>query len=128
MSGQKKPPLYKSFGFAFEGIFAVVKKERNMQIHCCMMVLVIVAGLFFQISAVEWCICFVLFGLIMSLELVNTAVESVVDLVTEERRPLAKLAKDAAAGAVLLASIMAAVAGLIIFLPKGWEFLVGVMG
>lgn len=128
MSGQKKPPLYKSFGFAFEGIFAVIKKERNMQIHCCMMVLVIVAGLFFQISAVEWCICFVLFGLIMSLELVNTAVESVVDLVTEERRPLAKLAKDAAAGAVLLASIMAAVAGLIIFLPKGWEFLVGVMG
>lgn len=128
MSGQKKPPLYKSFGFAFEGIFAVVKKERNMQIHCCMMVLVILAGLFFQISAVEWCICFVLFGLIMSLELVNTAVESVVDLVTEERRPLAKLAKDAAAGAVLIASIMAAVAGLIIFLPKGCEFLVGVMG
>lgn len=128
MSGQKKPPLYKSFGYAFEGIFAVIKKERNMQIHCCMMVLVILAGLFFQISAVEWCICFVLFGLIMSLELVNTAVESVVDLVTEERRPLAKLAKDAAAGAVLLASIMAAVAGLIIFLPKGWEFLVGVMG
>ena len=128
MSGQKKPPLYKSFGFAFEGIFGVVKKERNMQIHCCMMVLVILAGLFFQISAVEWCICFVLFGLIMSLELVNTAVESVVDLVTEERRPLAKLAKDAAAGAVLIASIMAAVAGLIIFLPKGWEFLVGVMG
>lgn len=128
MSGQKKPPLYKSFGFAFEGIFAVVKKERNMQIHCCIMVLVILAGLFFQISAVEWCICFVLFGLIMSLELVNTAVESVVDLVTEERRPLAKLAKDAAAGAVLIASIMAAVAGLIIFLPKGWEFLVGVMG
>ncbi len=128
MSGQKKPPLYKSFGYAFEGIFAVIKKERNMQIHCCMMVLVILAGLFFQISAVEWCICFVLFGLIMSLELVNTAVESVVDLVTEERRPLAKLAKDAAAGAVLIASIMAAVAGLIIFLPKGWEFLVGVMG
>ena len=128
MSGQKKPPLYKSFGYAFEGIFAVIKKERNMQIHCCMMVLVILAGLFFQISAVEWCICCVLFGLIMSLELVNTAVESVVDLVTEERRPLAKLAKDAAAGAVLLASIMAAVAGLIIFLPKGWEFLVGVMG
>ena len=128
MSGQKKPPLYKSFGYAFEGIFAVIKKERNMQIHCCMMVLVILAGLFFQISAVEWCICFVLFGLIMSLELMNTAVESVVDLVTEERRPLAKLAKDAAAGAVLIASIMAAVAGLIIFLPKGWEFLVGVMG
>ena len=93
-----------------------------------MMALVIAAGLFFQISALEWCVCFVLFGLIMSLELVNTAVESVVDLVTEKRHPLAKLAKDAAAGAVLIASIMAAAAGLIIFIPKGWRFLLGLLG
>ncbi len=128
MGGQKKPPLYKSFGYAFEGIFAVIRKERNMKIHCCMMALVIAAGLFFQISAAEWCVCFVLFGLIMSLELVNTAVESVVDLVTEERHPLAKLAKDAAAGAVLIASIMAVAAGLIIFIPRGWQFLLGLMG
>lgn len=128
MKGQKKPPLYKSFGFAFEGIFAVIRRERNMQIHCCMMTLVIIAGLFFGISRTEWCVCFVLFGLVMSLELVNTAVESVVDLVTQERRPLAKLAKDAAAGAVLIASIMAAAAGLIIFLPKGWTFLMTIAG
>ena len=128
MNRQKKPPLYKSFGYAFEGIFAVVKKERNMKIHCCMMFLVILAGFFFKISAVEWCICFVLFGLIMSLELVNTAVESVVDMVTRERMPLAKLAKDAAAGAVLIASIMAAAAGLIIFIPKGWQFLLYLAG
>ena len=125
MGGQKKPPLYRSFGYAFEGIFAVIKKERNMKIHCCMMALVIAAGLFFQISALVWCVCF---GLIMSLELVNTAVEAVVDLVTEKRHPLAKLAKDAAAGAVLIASIMAAAAGLIIFIPKGWQFLLGLLG
>ena len=55
--------------------------------------------------------------------IVNTAVEAVVDLVTEERKPLAKLAKDAAAGAVLLAAIMAVIAGLILFLPEGLEFL-----
>lgn len=125
MKKQKKPPLYQSFGYAFEGIFAVVKKERNMKIHCIMMILVILSGVFFRITAAQWCICFCLFGLIMALELVNTAIEAVVDLVTEERKPLAKLAKDAAAGAVLIASLMAAAAGLIIFLPEGWSFLVG---
>ena len=59
----------------------------------------------------------------MALEMVNTAVEAVVDLVTKERRPLAKLAKDAAAGAVLIAAIMAAIAGMIIFIPKLLESL-----
>lgn len=128
MNRQKKPPLHKSFGYAFAGISAVIRKERNMQIHCVMMVLVIMAGLFFSISTIEWCICLILFGLVMSLELVNTAVESVVDLVTEERHPLAGLAKDAAAGAVLTASIMAAAAGLLIFVPKGWQFLMTLAG
>ena len=59
----------------------------------------------------------------MALEMVNTAVEAVVDLVTEERKPLAKFAKDAAAGAVLIAAIMAAIAGMIIFIPKLLESL-----
>ena len=76
-----------------------------------------------RISSVEWCICLTLFGLVMALEMVNTAVEAVVDLVTEERKPLAKLAKDAAAGAVLIAAIMAAIAGMIIFIPKLLESL-----
>ena len=114
----KKNPLYKSFAYAFEGIFAGIRKERNMKIHCAAAVLVVIAGAVLGISTTEWCICFLLFGLIMSLELVNTAVEAVVDLVTEEKKPLAKLAKDTAAGAVLIAAIMAAVTGVIIFLPK----------
>ena len=113
MIHNKKPPLHKSFGYAFEGISTCIKNERNMKIHCCATVLVVIAG--FQI---EWCICLILFGLVMALELVNTAVESVVDLVTKERQPLAKIAKDTAAGAVLIAAIMAAIAGLIIFVPK----------
>ena len=115
MDSQKKDPLYKSFGYAFEGIGTCIKKERNMKIHCAAAVLVVIAGVILKISLLEWCICLTLFGLIMALELVNTAVEAVVDLVTEERKPLAKIAKDTAAGAVLIAAIMAAIAGIIIF-------------
>ena len=118
MRQPKKEPLYKSFGYAFEGIFAGIRKERNMKIHCVAVIGVTAAGIVFHISALEWCICLVLFGMIMALELVNTAIEAVVDLGTEEKRPLAKLAKDTAAGAALIAALMAAAAGLMIFLPK----------
>ena len=94
-----------------------------MKIHCLAVFCVVCAGLFFRITALEWCICLTLFGLILSLELVNTAVEAVVDLVTEEKKPLAKIAKDTAAGAVLIAAIMAAIAGCVIFIPKLLEIL-----
>ena len=67
MKTEKKNPLYKSFGYAFEGIWAGIKKERNMKIHCAAMVLVIIAGIIFKISAIKWCICFMLFGLILAL-------------------------------------------------------------
>lgn len=123
VKGQKKNPLYKSFGYAFEGIFTGIKKERNMKIHCLAVLCVVAAGFVFRISVSEWCICLILFGMILSLELVNTAMEAVVDLVTEERRPLAKLAKDTAAGAVLIAAIMAAGVGLLIFVPKVLELI-----
>ena len=123
MTGRKKDPLYKSFGYAFQGIFTCIRNERNMKIHCTVAVLVVIAGVILGLSMTEWCICLGLFGMVMSLELVNTAVESVVDLVTQERKPLAKIAKDTAAGAVLIAAIMAAIVGLIIFVPKGLAFL-----
>ena len=105
MKKHKKDPLYKSFGYAFQGIYTCISKERNMKIH--------------------WCICLTLFGLVMALELVNTSIEAVVDLVTEERKPLAKIAKDTAAGAVLIAAIMAAIIGCVIFVPKVMQFLTG---
>lgn len=123
MAGRKKDPLHKSFGYAFQGIFTCIRNERNMKIHITVTALVVIAGLILGLSAMEWCICLCLFGLVMALELVNTAVEAVVDLVTAERHPLAKIAKDTAAGAVLIAAIMAAIAGLVIFVPKGLLFL-----
>lgn len=109
--------ITKSFGHAFDGILSGLE-ERNMKIHCTMAALVVFFGLILHISVTEWCICLVLFGLIMGLELVNTSLEALCDLVTKEYHPLAKRAKDTAAGAVLIASIMAAAAGLIIFIPR----------
>ncbi|MDD3402135.1 MAG: diacylglycerol kinase family protein [Hespellia sp.] len=119
----KKDPINKSFGYAIEGIFTCIAKERNMKIHCVMTILVVAAGTFFHISAMEWCICLILFGLVMALEMVNTAVEAAVDLVTQEKKPLAKIAKDTAAGAVLIAAMIAAIVGCVIFIPKGITFL-----
>ena len=119
----KKNPLGASFGYAFEGILTGIRKERNMKIHCLAIVAVTCAGTLFHITPVEWCICLLLFALVASLELVNTAVEAVVDLATEERRPLAKIAKDTAAGAVLFAAIISVIIGLIIFLPYVLELL-----
>ena len=123
MAGRKKDPLHKSFSYAFEGIFTCIRNERNMKIHIAVAALVVIAGWILELSITEWCICLGLFGLVMALELVNTAVEAVVDLVTTECHPLAKIAKDTAAGAVLIAAIMAAIVGLLIVVPKGLLFL-----
>lgn len=118
----KKQPITRSFAHAFEGIRDTIVRERNMKIHLCMTALVVVGGCILRLTVTEWCLCLVLFGLVMALELVNTAVEATVDLVTEQYHPLAKRAKDAAAGAVLVAAIFAAVIGLIIFVPKIVQF------
>ena len=119
----RKNKLYKSFGYAFEGIFNTIFYERNMQIHSLVTVLVVIFGIILKISLIEWFICMLLFAIVLSLELVNIAIEAVVDLVTEEKKPLAKKAKDAAAGAVLISAIFAAIMGGIIFFPKLWAFL-----
>lgn len=117
---KRKHRFYGGFQYAFAGIKSGIQREQNMKMHCLMTILVIVAGVFFKLSVIEWCICILLCGLIMALELVNTAIEAVVDLVTEEQKPLAKLAKDTAAGAVFLLAISAAVIGGIIFFSKIW--------
>lgn len=116
--GRKHEPLYKSFGYAFSGIGNTIKDERNIKIHLACALLVVFFGVWLRISVTEWFVCLLLFALVISLELVNTAVEAVTDLVTEEKRPLAKKAKDAAAGAVLVSAIIAVIIGGFIFLPK----------
>ena len=115
---EKEKPLLKTLSYGFNGILYTLKHERNMVIHFLIMILVIIAGIVFKITFVEWGVCFVLFALVLSLELMNTALENVVDLVTDEKKPKAKVAKDASAGAVLVAAIFAVIIGISIFLPR----------
>ena len=110
--------LIKSFKYAFEGILTGIKEEQNMKIHITIMILVIIFGIMLKISTTEWIICITLFGLVISMELVNTAIENTVDLITKEKNQQAKIAKDVAAGAVLTSAIASTVVGLIIFVPK----------
>ena len=115
---EERKKIINSFKYAFEGIKSSLKTERNIKIHFSMMVLVIVAGILLDISTYEWMICIILFGMVIGGELVNTAIEEVTDLVTTEINPKAKLAKDIAAGAVLIMAITSAIIGFIIFIPK----------
>lgn len=107
--------FFKSFVFAARGMKVAFLHERNFKVQLCVALLTIGAGFYYSISAIEWIAITILIGLVLSLEMVNTALENLVNLVTQERKPLAGKIKDLAAGAVLLASIIAAIAGIIIF-------------
>ena len=115
---KSKPSLLKSFYYAFQGIKVNILTERNLAIHFLVMLLVIVCGFVFKISVTEWLICILLFGFVITLELMNTAIETAIDICMPEINPKAKLAKDTSAGAVLVLAIVAVVIGIIIFGPK----------
>lgn len=117
-SEKSSKKLLKSFYYAGEGIISAFLLERNMKIHVFIMTLVILAGIYFHISLFEWMICIILFGIVISAEIMNTAVETTVDMVMPDIDPKAKFAKDLAAGAVLVLAIVAAIIGLMIFIPK----------
>ena len=115
---QEYKKLINSFKYAIEGIISSFKTERNMKIHVLAMIVVIALGLFFKLNKVEWCFIIIAIASVISAELFNTAIETVVDIVSPERNPKAKLAKDIAAGAVLVVAICAAIIGFIVFGPK----------
>lgn len=112
------PSLLRSFAHAFDGIIGGLKAERNMVVHFGIMVLVIVLAFLLRCSPLEWGILLILFALVIGAELINTAIEAAVDLSVDSPHPLARTAKDAAAGAVLVCALSAAIVGLIILGPK----------
>lgn len=107
-----------SFKFAFEGLWTAFMEEPNMRFHFLAAVVVIILGFLLGITLTEWLILILTIGLVISVELTNTAIETVVDSFTENTHPGAKRAKDVSAAAVLSVSIMAGIIGLVIFLPK----------
>ena len=115
---QEYKKLINSFKYAIEGFVSSFKTERNMKIHILAMALVIMLGVYLKLSIIEWCFITLAITLVIGAELFNTAIETIVDMVSPEKNPKAKLAKDIAAAAVLAFAIGAAVVGLIVFIPK----------
>lgn len=114
----KNKKLIDSFKYAFSGIATAFKSEKNMKIHFTMMMLVIIFGILLKISLNEWLVCIMLFCMVIGSEMINTAVENVVNLAMPTKNEVAKNAKDISAGAVLVFAIGSAIIGLIIFIPK----------
>ncbi|GAA4706253.1 diacylglycerol kinase family protein [Brevibacillus fulvus] len=111
----------KSVAYAWSGVIRTIRTEPNMRIHLAFAGLVPLAGWWLQISRYEWLIVLGCIALVISLELVNTAIEATVDLLTTEYHPKAKVAKDAGAAAVLIAALFSAIIGLVIFVPPLWQ-------
>ncbi len=110
--------LVKSFTYAFDGLKYAFKYEQNILVHTLATILVIIAGIFLKISLTEWLVLALIIGLVIATELINTSIEATIDLITKDVHPLAKIAKDTAAAAVLVFGLTAIVIGCIIFLPK----------
>ncbi len=103
-----------SFRYAVEGIVHVFRTQKHMRFHFFTVVVVLLIGLLLRLGAVEMALLFIVVSTVLMAEMFNTAVEGVVDMITQAYHPLAKLAKDIAAGAVLIASINAAIVGSIL--------------
>lgn len=107
----------RSFAFAGQGVWRAVATQRNMRVHLAAAAAAIAAGIALRISAVDWACVAAAIGLVLTAETLNTVVEALVDLCTEEYHPVAKAAKDMAAGAVLIASAAAVGVAFAVFLP-----------
>lgn len=107
-----------SFKYAFNGIRLLIQKEHNAWIHTFATVCVIIAGFFFNLSQMEWIAVTIVIGAVFAAEAVNSALETLADLVSPEYNEAIKKTKDLAAGAVLIMAIISVIVGIIIFLPK----------
>lgn len=109
-----------AFRYAFAGIGHLLRTQRNFQIHLLIGAIAIALGVVLRIARWEWVALALTIGMVLVAEGFNTAVEATVDLATSERHPLARIAKDVAAGAVLLCALTAIVVGVLIFGPRLW--------
>ncbi len=113
----------KSFGYSIDGLKYAYKYEQSMLIHVIATVGVIGANFLFHVSGMEWLITLLSIGMVLSAELINTAIEAVVDLVTLEIHPLAKIAKDCGSAATFVLAMMAGAIGFVVYIPHIIELL-----
>lgn len=114
----RRTSLLQSFNWAFEGIVQALRAERNMKVHFAVAVAVLVAALFFSLSRLEIVALLVAISFVLITEMVNTAIEQLTDLITDAHDPRAKVAKDVAAGAVLVAAVNAIAVAYLVFYDK----------
>lgn len=114
----------KSFFHAIDGIVYATKEEHNMIIIIVCAILTIFAGILFKISSTEWLFVILIIGMVIASELINTAIEATIDLITLEKHPLAKIAKDTASSATLVFSVTAFIGAIILFVPKLIEIII----
>lgn len=114
-SNSDHPSFKKSFGFALQGFRYTLATERNIRVMLGGAVFAVVMGLVLQLDLVSWAIVLLCIGCVLAAELMNTAIETVVDLVSPEYHPLAGHAKDIAAAAVYVLSFLVAVVGVCVF-------------
>ncbi len=115
---QRAETLLASFRYATAGLRYLIRTQRNARVQAGIALVAVALAALLHISRVEWAILTLLIALVLTLEALNTAIEATVDLVTSDYHPLAKIAKDLAAGAVWLMALASAVIGAIIFLPR----------
>jgi diacylglycerol kinase (ATP) len=120
--------LVASFYYAFQGLWYVLRTQRNAQIHCLVGACAVALAAALRVERWEWIALLLTITLVLAAEGLNTAVEAAVDLSTTTQHPLAKVAKDVAAGTVLLCAIASVIIGCVIFLPHLWPVLTGLSG
>jgi diacylglycerol kinase (ATP) len=108
----------KSFSYAFQGLKIFFQTQHNARIHLLATIVVVLLGNIVKLTNTEWCWIIIAIALVFITEMLNTSIEFLTDLVSPNYHPLAKNTKDVAAGAVLVAAIIAIILGLMIFLPK----------
>ncbi len=107
-----------SFGYAINGIKEAIKNEPNIRVHLIIGLIAVIVAYFLKFNRTEWIILVFTISFVLNLELINTALEAIVDIVSPQIQRKAKIAKDVAAAAVLISAILAIIVGLFLFLPK----------
>lgn len=111
-------PIIKSFPFAFQGLKTALKDEPNFKIHLTFALIAIILGFLLKLTGLEWLLLITTIAFVIIMELVNTSLESIVNLVSPEIKDAARKAKDVGAAAVLVSAIFSVAVGLLLFLPK----------